>query len=98
MNINNFEEYIDETIQKRGRKYYKDQNVYDEYEENDNEYKFEVFGSQDYTVTVKLNQNGDIVYSNCNCPYDYGPTCKHEVAVYYKLREILKDTKGNNLA
>ena len=47
MNINNFEEYIDETIQKRGRKYYKDQNVYDEYEENDNEYKFEVFGSQD---------------------------------------------------
>lgn len=98
MNINNFEEYIDETIQKRGRKYYKDQNVYDEYEENDNEYKFEVFGSQDYTVTVKLNKNEDIVYSNCNCPYDYGPTCKHEVAVYYKLKEILKNTKGNNLA
>ena len=92
MNIKNFEEYIDTTIQKRGYKYYTDENIYDEYEQNDDEYKFEVYGTQDYTVTVKLNRNGDIVYSNCDCPYDYGPTCKHEVAVYYKLRELLENS------
>ena len=94
MNINNFEEHIDTTIQKRGYKYYTDENIYDEYEQNNNEYKFEVYGTQDYTVTVKLNENGDIIYSNCDCPYDYGPICKHEVAVYYKLRELLENSQN----
>ena len=94
MNINNFEEHIDTTIKKRGYKYYTDENIYEEYEQNNDEYKFEVYGTQDYTVTVKLNENGDIIYSNCDCPYDYGPTCKHEVAVYYKLIELLENSKN----
>nr|WP_307989741.1 hypothetical protein [uncultured Niameybacter sp.] len=48
-------------------------------------------GTEDYQVAVKLDDNEKIIYSYCNCPYDYGPVCKHEAAAYYKLKDYLDD-------
>ncbi|MEL6717534.1 MAG: hypothetical protein AAFP82_02375, partial [Bacteroidota bacterium] len=31
--------------------------------------------------------NQTIIESDCDCPYDWGNTCKHEVAVYYYLKD-----------
>lgn len=33
----------------------------------------------------------NVISSYCDCPYDFGPTCKHETAAYFKLFEILNN-------
>lgn len=96
MDINNFEEYIDNTIIDRGYDYYINGNIIGTYKQDDNEYLFKINGTDDYEVIVNINEDGEIIYSNCDCPYDFGPVCKHEVASYYKLQNILnnKDEKS----
>jgi hypothetical protein len=49
-----------------------------------------VIGNDGHTVNVELDENGDILYSDSDCPYDLGPYCKHETAVFYALRDMLK--------
>lgn len=95
MNINNFKEYIDKTILRRGYDYYTDGNILDTCNEADNTYTFEVQGSEDYQVVVQLDDNGEIIYSECNCPYDFGPTCKHEVAAYFELADHISKEMNN---
>ncbi|NLW40448.1 MAG: hypothetical protein GXY96_05920 [Tissierellia bacterium] len=89
MNLNNFEEYINDVIIDRGYSYYTSGRVMDEYE-RDGLYTFIVEGTYDYKVEVEIGNNGEILDSFCDCPYDFGPICKHEVAVYYYLREIVQ--------
>lgn len=89
MNIDNFERYINSTILERGYDYYEEGDVIEVLYKGDNEYIFQVRGSENYEVVVNLDEKGEILSSNCNCPYDFGPVCKHEVAVYFKLFEIL---------
>lgn len=50
MNINNFKEYIDKAILKRGYDYYTDGNIVDSCNVGDNTYTFEVQGSEYYQV------------------------------------------------
>ena len=95
MNINNFKEYVDKTILKRGYDYYTDRNILDTCNDGDNTYTFEVQGSEDYQVVVQLDDNGEIIYSECNCPYDFGPICKHEVAAYYLMAEQISKVINN---
>ena len=100
MNINNFEEYIDKRILSRGYDYYVEGNIIETREGVDGEFIFDVEGSDDYEVYVKLEKNGEIIDSCCDCPYDFGPRCKHEVAAYYELRDFLnkKESKKQKKA
>lgn len=88
MNIFNFEKDIDNTILNRGYVYYEEGHVVEVRHHGDHEYVVEVEGSDDYEVVVKLDEDGEIVYSHCDCPYDLGPVCKHEVAAYYELADL----------
>ena len=88
MNLNNFEYEIDNKILDRGYDYYIEGHILDcSKDAGDDTYHFDVEGSEDYEVVVKLNDNNEIIMSYCDCPYDYGPVCKHEVAAYYYLKE-----------
>ncbi|KOR25187.1 SWIM zinc finger family protein [Clostridium sp. L74] len=89
MNINDFQEYINDTILDRGYGYYIAGNIIEVSKWSDNEYIFQIEGTEDYQVIVNINDNGEILDSSCDCPYDFGPICKHEVAAYFKLDEIL---------
>ena len=91
MNIENFEEYISEKILDRGYDYYADGHVGESVLQGEHEFVFQVMGSDDYVVVVKMDENGEIIWSDCDCPYDYGPVCKHEAAVFYELFDILRD-------
>ncbi|MDR7079845.1 uncharacterized protein (UPF0305 family) [Neobacillus niacini] len=93
MNINNFEYGINKTIVDRGYSYYIEGNVVEAFEQGDNEYIFQIEGSDEYEVLVKIGDNGDILNSECDCPYDFGPVCKHEVAAYFQLYEMLNQKK-----
>ncbi|MFS0725894.1 SWIM zinc finger family protein [Paenibacillus sp. 1P07SE] len=53
----------------------------------DGYYEAEVAGTDWYDVTVELKENGQVRDAYCDCPYDYGPICKHIVAVLIKLQE-----------
>jgi len=94
--LNQFEQFIDETILKRGLQYFKNGHVHEPEEISPGEYEAIVEGSEDYTVQLTL-KNGTITEYVCDCPYDMGPVCKHVAAVIFYLQqdelELNKKTK-----
>lgn len=94
--LNQFEQYIDETILKRGFLYFKNGHVHEPDEISPGEYEVVVEGTENYTVQLTI-KNGVITEHVCNCPYDMGPVCKHIAAVLFYLQqdelELNKKTK-----
>jgi hypothetical protein len=87
--LNSFEQLIDETILKRGLEYFEQGYVSEFTTIATNEYEAIVEGSEDYTVNLII-ENDIVVSHHCTCPYDFGPICKHEVAVlFYMLQNEL---------
>ncbi len=84
--LNEFEQLIDEKILKRGLSYFKSGAITDFLEISNGEYEAIVFGTEEYTVQLKISNN-TIVEHNCDCPYDMGPVCKHVVAVIFHLQQ-----------
>jgi len=94
--LDQFEQYIDETILKRGLQYFKNGHVHEPEEIRPGEYEAIVEGTEDYTVQLTL-KNGIITEHVCDCPYDMGTVCKHVAAVIFYLHqdelELNKTTK-----
>lgn len=84
--LEKFEEYIDEVVLNRGFQYFENERVREIKEISANEYEAIVEGSEDYTVHFTLI-NGIITEHFCDCPYDFGPVCKHEAAVFIYLNQ-----------
>ena len=91
MNIKNFEHDINQTILDRGYDYYMEGRIIETFIEDESQYVFQVEGSEDYEVVVEIDESGDILYSTCDCPYNLGPICKHEVAAYFELSDMLNN-------
>ena len=89
MKITNFESYVDDKILARGYDYYLKGFVKELKQTFDHVFTATVQGTDDYYVLVEMGANGQIRFSDCECPYDSGPICKHEVAVFYKIRDML---------
>jgi hypothetical protein len=84
--LSGFEEYIDETILKRGLAYFRKGMVLSFDEAGPGEYDALVRGTEDYTVHLTV-RNGMLEDHRCDCPYDKGQFCKHEVAALYYLQQ-----------
>lgn len=85
MKLSKFEKSIDSTILQRGKSYYQAGYVETLEEISDGKWEAQVEGTDLYTVEVKLSGDS-IINHHCECPYDWGNVCKHEVAVFYALR------------
>lgn len=85
MTLNDFEKFVEDKIVLRGFSYYENGDVKKLEKVSENEFSALVFGSEIYTVYVKLDGETIIEYE-CDCPYDWGDTCKHAVAVFFRLR------------
>ena len=86
MNLKDFEEHINPDIVERGYDYYENGLVSDLENTEPGLWIAYVFGSERYTVTV--NTHRSIIKDwECDCPYDWGPVCKHVVAVFYAIAE-----------
>ncbi len=94
MNLNNFESYIDRIIYLRGYDYYENDYVNFVKETETNVYVAEVEGTETYTVDVELDDSLNIVGTLCDCPYDMGEFCKHQVAVFLTLKDIKNSVSG----
>ncbi|MCE5196154.1 MAG: hypothetical protein LLG09_03365 [Negativicutes bacterium] len=92
MKLNNLENYIDQKILARGLAYFKENRVLSIEAIGDNEYEAKVEGTELYTVAVTLDEEDHIIDSVCTCPYDMGEYCKHQVAVFFGLREMKGDS------
>ena len=90
MRITNFESKIEEKILARGKKYFADGVVTDIWSETPNCYQAVVEGSIPYDVEIYIDATGEIVHHCCDCPYDWGEYCKHEVAVLFAIRRFLE--------
>ncbi len=80
----------------RGFSYFKKGYVHEPDEISTGKYEAIVEGTEDYTVKLTL-KNGIITEYVCDCPYDFGPVCKHVAAVIFYLQqdelELNKKTK-----
>lgn len=95
MNLKNFKNNINENILQRGADYYYEGNIVRSFKNAENQYIFEVEGSESYEVIVDLSNNDEIIHSECDCPYDFGQICKHEVAAYFQLVDIREQERKN---
>ncbi|MEW6468800.1 MAG: SWIM zinc finger family protein [Bacteroidota bacterium] len=107
--IKQFEQFIDETILKRGLTYFKQGAVCTVDEITQGHYEAIVEGTEDYIVQIALS-NGNINEHSCTCHYDLGPVCKHITAVLFylqqdeldihskKQKEKIAGAKGSRLA
>lgn len=94
INLNNFESYIDRIIFLRGYDYYENDYVNFVKETESNVYVAEVEGTEKYTVDVELDDSLNIVETLCDCPYDMGEFCKHQVAVFLTLKDMKNNVSG----
>ena len=89
MCISDFELDIEEKILMRGERYFADGLVVDLWEPSLNCYHGVVAGTIPYDVEIHIDTDGMILHHDCDCPYDWGEYCKHEVAVLFQIRKHL---------
>ena len=94
MDLLDFEDHIDPKIVARGLGYFDSESVHDLEKIASGTWQANVKGSENYTVEVRTHRN-KVKSWDCTCPYDYGPLCKHVVAVLYTIAE--KTPQGNKM-
>jgi len=86
VNLDNFENFIDRVIFERGLYYYENDYILSLTVKGN--YSLGVVeGTEQYNVTIELDQLENVVDITCDCPYDMGPYCKHQVAVLLAVRD-----------
>ena len=71
-------------IVERGLLYFQQGKVRDVQKTSAGRYRAEVFGSENYSVWLKLDSDLYIKDGGCDCPY--GWACKHMAALWYAVR------------
>lgn len=79
-------------IIQRGQSYYTNNHIIAETDiANDPpEKEFMVMGSDAVYIVKVRNYNNDKIAATCNCPYNWGEVCKHQVAVLMHIDDTLK--------
>jgi hypothetical protein len=87
MNLSNFERHISSEIVDRGFDYYLNDRVDEPKPVDDGRWRARVDGTHTYHAEIHINPENDheIESWRCDCPYDYGPVCKHVVAALYAI-------------
>lgn len=86
MNLKDFEKTVEPQIVNRGFRYFENEAIAEIEQVEKGEFCATVTGSEDYAVFVKIDKDLTIESHSCDCPYDWGTVCKHEVAVLYFIR------------
>ncbi|MCR8633676.1 SWIM zinc finger family protein [Paenibacillus radicis (ex Xue et al. 2023)] len=89
MKLEQIENTIDPIILERGEAYRDNGSILSIEEVGPLLYRAKVEGSELYGVEVRMDSRGEVIYTECNCPYDMGPVCKHVAAVLLEIREEL---------
>jgi hypothetical protein len=93
LSLENFEVSVSDKIRQRGWSYFHHGAVTDLRQIGDGYWHAVVFGSAEYEVSIQLD-GISINTMHCDCPYDYGPVCKHTTAVLYGIRAASNAAPG----
>lgn len=85
--IKNFKKKINPIILQRGTDYYNNHKVSKIDEVEPGRFLATVKGTQDYEVNISIDGAGMITEASCDCPFAYGPLCKHIVASLLAIEE-----------
>lgn len=78
MRLTMFEDTIDPVILKRGLDYHRREKIMTVKKQSETTFKFQVSGAKNYIVSVVFDEDHDTISNTqCSCPYDRGPYCKH---------------------
>lgn len=96
--LSNFEQIIDSRILERGFEYFKNDHILSIEQIDKGIWEAIVSGSENYEVAVNL-RDSIIIKSSCNCPFDLGNYCKHEVAIFnfLKYSDLAKGPASNKM-
>ncbi|MBK3495278.1 SWIM zinc finger family protein [Viridibacillus sp. YIM B01967] len=84
MNIHDFESYLPTILVNRGYNYFLEDRV--TLSQLDcTQCTAEVEGTETYEVTIDMDEKGNILNTNCDCPYDYDNECKHIAATLFAI-------------
>ena len=90
ISLENFREWISPDIIQRGRDYFNKNLIQNLDEVEDGRWQAEVEGSYLYQVEIQILPDGSLEYF-CNCPYDWGPVCKHVAAVLFAIEDTFSE-------
>lgn len=93
LKLENFRKEIDPTILRRGRDYFNSKRVTKITQNKDGRYEATVKGTKNYKVYVRIDENENITFTDCTCPYNYGQYCKHVAAVLYTIDSMTDKSK-----
>ena len=79
-------------IAERGLLYFQQGKVRDVQKTSAGRYRAEVFGSENYSVWLKLDSDLYIKDGGCDCPY--GRACKYMAALWYAVRDQTQDNQS----
>ena len=82
--LNKLESWLPADILRKGEDYWSNQQVVNLAHER-NLWVGKVQGAKEYTVEVTLD-GPEVEHWSCDCPYDWGPVCKHVAAVLLAIR------------
>ncbi len=86
MRLDNLDEIVDSLVLLRGQAYHQEGRVATLEQADARVWTAEVEGTDLYEVHFKLDSEGDFSCT-CTCPYDWGPVCKHVIAVLFAIEE-----------
>jgi hypothetical protein len=95
MELNTFRKQVDPVILARGKDYYVNGSVKEIEKNKEGDWLSLVEGSNDYTVEISIN-NLSIESVYCDCPFNYGPVCKHVVATLFAIENLINKTDTVN--
>ena len=98
LSLKNFEELIDNRILERGFEIYKNDQILSIEKIDEDYWEAIVQGNENYEVSIHLREDS-IKNSNCNCPYNMSPYCKHEVAIlnFIKYSDLAQKSKTGKM-
>lgn len=97
MNLRNLKTTGPAKLYNRGLDYFEQDFVEQLTEDAPSRFHAVVAGRNDYDVTIRLGEDGTILSSYCDCPFESDSLCKHEVAVCLAIREY-KEENGSAAA
>lgn len=97
MKLSNFDRYVPENLLARGADYFERGLVKELAEESPNHWYARVAGTEDYHVSVYVNNAGTILSSSCTCPFESDTLCKHEIAVCLAISDAPAKKDVNNI-
>ena len=94
MYLDYFADEIEEKIIKRGEQYFTSGAIDELWQDSHGNYCAVINGAEPYEIKIAIDPNGQISEHACDCPYDWGEYCKHEVAVLLAIREARTDRRA----